>query len=188
MQFLPTEDMKKTAKRREAIYFNLERYGMSENLKREFRKIFIHEGELYADDFFGNFNISELAESVFCSAVFYNALSGRLIFCRISGKGVFGVNRRLFDAAVLSVAAAAENGSLLSFSLMGNYARIGLSKARKSIENDAALLLGGITFRELKKGAAAIFFPLSYGAEQKPAKIKTEHLWGRYSASSFFIE
>ena len=186
MHFLPTKEMKNAALRREELCELLIKQGMSEELKEAFCELFLREGEIYRSEFSDFYEIEKLTEAIFCAAVFYNALKGKLVFCRMEGGGVFKINRRFFEIAVLSLSSAARNGSVLSLILQKDYAKISLSSTEFRSENIAVSSLGGVLLREIKSGKCAMFLPLT-AAEGKPQKIRTEHLFGRYSVASFFI-
>ena len=51
MHFLPTEDMKRAAFRREELCELLIKQGMSAKLKEAFCELFLREGEIYRSEF-----------------------------------------------------------------------------------------------------------------------------------------
>ncbi len=179
-----TENQKTAALMRETLSETIEKRGFGEDERRRLRDIFLFEGEKCAENFIGAYDLAEFTEELFCAAAFYFALGGTFANFRISGEGVYKVNLRLYEIAVLSLLRVAENGAKISFSARDDF--VLLTVDRVAERPDTVSPLGTLLF-ERKEKAAEILIPLKRERTEKPDKIKTEHLWSRYSVVDAFI-
>ncbi len=186
MRFLPNSETKNLAERREKLSERLEKEGITPPICREYREIFIKEGKIYDGEFTGFYEIKKLAEIVFLSAIIAMAEKGKFVFIKISGDGVYEINSRLFEAAVFSIFNMSENLSEVALSACSDFIKIEVSKLRKNCDKNELSFACGLFLRELNSGKSALFIPADKSMK-KADKIKTEHLFGRYSASAFFI-
>jgi hypothetical protein len=154
---------------------------------RKWRQLLLIEGRAYSKEYETCVSLKEFTEQILCSAVFYLAIHNRFIYCKIDGEAVTKINRRLFEIAVLTIAAATADGATFFLKISNPYAEIRVSKMLKKPKSQAFSLLGGLLLYEHKNRVCRLRIPINETC-RFAEKINTEHLWGRYSVSEFFID
>ncbi|MBQ8551088.1 MAG: hypothetical protein IJ426_07105 [Clostridia bacterium] len=187
MQFSPTKRMKTLARLREDLCERMAKGESGPEIRRKWRQLFLLEGRAYSKEYEVCTNLKCFTEQILCSAVFYLALRDRFIYCKTEGEATVKINSRLYEIALLNLAAAAADGATLFLRINSPYAEIEVSKVLKKPASQAFSLLGGLLLYEHKNRACRLRLPINETC-LFAEKINTEHLWGRYSVSDFFID
>ncbi len=177
---------RKAAFMRERLTNRILKRGFSQKERRALQKIFLYEGRNCSENFVGYFDLKARTEELFCAACLHLALRDIFLSFCLRGSGVYKINLRLYQIAVLEMLASIKSGAEVSFYAAENFVLITAAQAKKAPRSKALKDIKGTEFFELKTGKLGILISAER-ENREDEKIKTEHLFERCSVVDAFI-
>lgn len=177
---------RKAALMRERLTNKILKRGFSLKERKALQKIFLYEGEKCAQNFSGYFDLKAATEELFCAACFYLALRDVFVNFHLEGGGVYKINLRLYQIAVLEMLKFIGSGATVSFFAAENFVLITASGVKNPLGLNVFKRINGTELFELKTGKWGLLIGIER-EERKCEKIKTEHLFERCSVVDAFI-